>query len=294
MSFAHQLIAILVALIWGTNFVFIRYGLDELPAFTFATLRFTLVVIPLIFFLPKPQVPWRALVIYGLAIGCGQFGLMFWAMQSNISAGLASLVIQIQVFFTIFLSALMLRETISFHQLLSLIMCFLGLLTIIVFTDGQTTLLGIVVILLAAFSWAIGNMVVKRIGKVDMLAFLVWSSLFSVPPLAAMAFFIDGPNVALHAIQSASWQSWSVVVWQALGNALIGYGLWNMLLQRYPAAVVTPWALLVPIFGIGSAWLLLAEPLPWWKLLASVLILLGLIWNGLGSKLSKKNHRSTP
>jgi len=285
--FTHQLVALLVTLIWGTNFVLIRYALDELPAFTLATLRFTLVVIPLIFFLPKPQVTWRALAAYGLAIGCGQFGLLFWAMQNNISAGLASLIIQMQVFFTIFISAFLLNERISFHQSLSLLICFVGLFLIIVFTSGQTTTLGIGVTMLAALSWAIGNIVVERIGPINMLPFIIWSSLFSVPPLLVMTFIIEGPTYALNAIQSAGGRSWLVIVWQALGNTIIGYGLWNILLRKYPATMVTPWALLVPVFGIGSAWLLLSEPLPWWKLLACSLIFIGLIWNGFGNKISK-------
>lgn len=289
MSAIHQLIAILVALIWGTNFVFIRYGLDELPAFTFAALRFALVAFPLIFIFPKPQVQWRMIIAYGLAIGFGQFGLMFWAMQSNISPGLASLIVQMQVFFTIFISALMFKEMVSFYQWLSLSICFLGLVTIVVFTDGQTTGLGILLVLLAALSWAIGNVIVKQVGKVNLLAFIVWSSLFSVPPLVAMAVIFEGPTIALSAIQSASWQAWLVVAWQTIGNTLIGYALWNMLLRNYPAAMVTPWALLVPVFGIVSSWLLLDESLPWWKLLACCLIFIGLIGNIFGNKLWQKS-----
>jgi len=137
LSAIHQLIALLVALIWGTNFVFIRYGLNELPAFTFAALRFALVAIPLIFFIPKPSASWRMIIAYGLAIGFGQFGLLFWAMQSDISPGLASLIVQMQVFFTIFISALLFKEIVSFYQWLSLTICFSGLFIIFVFTDAS-------------------------------------------------------------------------------------------------------------------------------------------------------------
>ena len=288
MSAIHQLIALFVALIWGTNFVFIRYGLNDLPAFTFAALRFALVAFPLVFFLPKPKASWPMIIAYGLAIGFGQFGLIFWAMQSNVSPGLASLIVQMQVFFTIFISALLFKEIVTFYQWLSLVICFLGLFTIIVFTDGQTTLLGIFLVLLAALSWAIGNIVVKQVGQVNILAFIVWSSLFSAPPLFAMAMIFEGPNLAFHAIQSASWQIWLVVAWQIVGNTLIGYALWNMLLRNYPAAMVTPWALLVPVFGIGSSWLLLSEPLPWWKLLACGLIFIGLIGNVYNGRASQK------
>ena len=131
MSFFHQTLSLLVALIWGTNFVFIRYGLDELQPFTFAALRFSLVAMPLIFFLPKPRTPWLYLISYGFFIGCGQFGLLFWVMQENITPGLASLIIQMQVFFTILLAVVILGESVKVSQIVALIVCFLGLALII-------------------------------------------------------------------------------------------------------------------------------------------------------------------
>jgi O-acetylserine/cysteine efflux transporter len=268
-----------VALIWGTNFVFIRYGLDELQPFTFAALRFSLVAMPLIFFLPKPRTPWLYLISYGFFIGCGQFGLLFWAMQENITPGLASLIIQMQVFFTILLAVVTLGESVKVSQIVALIVCFLGLALIINFTDGQTTFIGVVVTLVAAMSWACGNLIVKNAGKVNILAFLVWSSMFSVPPLALAAWYLEGVESIVRSLSQASWKGWSVVLWQSIGNTLVGYGLWNMLLSRYSAAIVTPWALLVPVFGMSASALLLSEPMPWWKLLAMALICSGLALN---------------
>lgn len=284
MSYPHQLIAILVALIWGTNFVFIRYGLDELGPFTFAALRFFLVAIPLVFFFPRPKTSWRHLISYGLFIGFGQFGLLFWAMQENITPGLASLIIQMQVFFTILLAVLITSETLSIRQILALCVCFSGLATIILYTDAQTTLLGVAVTLIAAGCWAAGNLIVKDAGKVDFLAFIAWSSLFAVPPLAAMAWYFDGADGVRLDVMNASWRGWTVILWQSIGNTLIGYGLWNMLLSRYSAATVSPWALLVPVFGMSASAVLLGEPMPWWKLLAMALIFSGLAMNMLASR----------
>ncbi len=279
MSVFHQTLSLLVALIWGTNFVFIRYGLDELQPFTFAALRFSLVAMPLVFFLPKPRTPWLYLISYGFFIGCGQFGLLFWAMQENITPGLASLIIQMQVFFTILLAVVILGESIKPGQIVALIVCFLGLALIINFTNGQTTFIGVAVTLVAAMSWACGNLVVKNAGNVNILAFLVWSSMFSVPPLALAAWYLEGVESIVQSLSQASWKGWSVVLWQSIGNTLVGYGLWNMLLSRYSAAIVTPWALLVPVFGMSASALLLSEPMPWWKLLAMALICSGLVLN---------------
>jgi O-acetylserine/cysteine efflux transporter len=279
LSVFHQTLSLLVALIWGTNFVFIRYGLDELQPFTFAALRFSLVAMPLVFFLPKPRTPWLYLISYGFFIGCGQFGLLFWAMQENITPGLASLIIQMQVFFTILLAVVTLGESVKVSQIVALIVCFLGLALIINFTDGQTTFIGVVVTLVAAMSWACGNLIVKNAGNVNILAFLVWSSMFSVPPLALAAWYLEGVESIVRSLSQASWKGWSVVLWQSIGNTLVGYGLWNMLLSRYSAAIVTPWALLVPVFGMSASALLLSEPMPWWKLLAMALICSGLVLN---------------
>jgi O-acetylserine/cysteine efflux transporter len=161
---------------------------------------------------------------------------------------------------------------------------FSGLALITVYTDGQTTHLGVAVALVAAASWACGNMVIKKAGDVDILAFLVWSSLFSIPPLALMALYSDGLEGITRDLAQASWKAWFVVVWQSVGNTMIGYGLWNMLLNRYTAATVTPWALLVPVFGMSASALLLAEPMPWWKLLAMLLIFSGLALNMTASR----------
>ncbi|MEE4144824.1 MAG: EamA family transporter [Halieaceae bacterium] len=284
MRIAHQFVALLVAFIWGTNFVFIRFGLDELQPFTLATLRFVLVAFPLILIIPRPRASWLHLASYGLFIGFGQFGLLYWVMQANITPGLASLILQMQVFFTVMLALVLMNETVRRQQLIALCVAFAGLALIIVYTDGHTTQLGVAVALVAAASWACGNMVIKKAGSVDILAFLVWSSLFSIPPLALMAWYSGGLDGIARELTQASWKAWFVVVWQSVGNTMIGYGLWNMLLNRYSAATVTPWALLVPVFGMTASAVLLAEPMPWWKLLAMALICAGLALNMTASR----------
>lgn len=284
MKFFHQLVAILVTLIWGTNFVVIRYGLDELEPFTFAALRFALVAFPLVFFFPRPKTSWLNLASYGLFIGFGQFGLLYWVMQENITPGLASLILQMQVFFTVLLALLFMGEKVRPGQVIALCLSFSGLALIFLHTDGQTTRLGVAVALVAAASWACGNMVVKKAGAVDILGFIVWSSVFSLPPLALIAWYRGGVEGILLNIQEASWMTWTAVLWQSIGNTLVGYGLWNLLLNRYSAAIVTPWALLVPVFGMSASAVLLAEPLFWWKLLAMALIFAGLALNMLAGR----------
>ena len=290
MSPIHQLQALLVTAIWGTNFVFIHIGLQELPPFTFATLRFALVAFPLVFFFPRPDIAWKYLIAFGVFIGFGQFGFLFWAMQDNITPGLASLVVQTQVFFTIFLAVFLFSESIRMVQIWALLISFLGLALIGLYTDGETTLVGLLMVLIAALSWACGNLTVKKAGKVNLIAFLAWSSIFSVPPLLAMAFWLEGSELMISSISQASYKAWAVVIWQTVGNTLICYGLWNSLLHRYPAADIAPWALLVPVFGITASTLFLDEVLPWWKVTAAILIMGGLIINLMTNRLPTKLH----
>ncbi|MFT5210541.1 MAG: O-acetylserine/cysteine efflux transporter [Flavobacterium sp.] len=279
MTKVHQLLAFIVSLIWGTNFVFIKYGLDELPPFLFAAIRFLLVAIPVVFFLSKPKVGWRQIAAYGLLIGFGQFGILFYAMQSDISPGLASLVVQMQVFFSIFLATFILKESLGRAQLAAFFIAFCGIILIAIEVEGQTTRLGLILVLIAAMSWAVGNLIVKKAGHIDIIAFLAYSSLFSVPVLFAMSFYFEGWDLINISLRNASMTSVYVILWQSIGNTLLGYGLWNYLLHRYDAATVTPWALLVPVFGMLASNMMLAEPMQIWKIIAAMLVVSGLVVN---------------
>ncbi|MDP3853518.1 EamA family transporter [Phenylobacterium sp.] len=275
----HVLLALAVVAVWGTNFVVIRIGLDHLPPLTFATLRFTFALLPAVFFLKKPDVPWRNLAAYGMLIGAGQFGLLYIAINGHISPGLASLVVQTQVFFTIGLAMWIAKERIRTFQVAALALAAIGLLVIVAHTDASVTPLGLGLVLLAAASWAGGNAFSKAAGQVNMLSYVVWASLFSVPPLLVLALVFEGPTAMLQGVQNADAATWAAVIWQSVGNTLFGYAAWGWLLSRHPAATITPMAMLVPVFGMGASALWLGESLPDWKLQAAALVMSGLALN---------------
>ena len=280
----HFLLALAVVAVWGTNFVVIRIGLDHLPPLLFATLRFCLVLLPMVFFLKRPPVSWKNLAAYGALIGAGQFGLLFVAMKGHISPGLASLVMQTQVFFTIGMAMWISRERVHGYQVAALVLAASGIVVIAAHGGGSATPLGLLLVLTAALSWAGGNIVVRQAGPVNTLAYVVWASLFSIPPLFLMSLWLEGWPAIVKGVTGADLWTWLAVAWQAVGNTMFGFAAWGWLLARHPAATVTPMALLVPVFGMGASAVLLHEGLPAWKLAAAALVLAGLAVNMLWPK----------
>lgn len=277
----HILLALAVVVVWGTNFVVIRVGLNELPPLLFATLRFCFALLPAAFFIRRPQVAWASLAAYGVLIGFGQFGLVYIAMNGFISPGLTSLVVQSQVFFTIGLAMAFSGERVRPFQVIALLLATIGIGIIVQHGDSSATPLGLILVLMAAASWGAGNHVAKASGVTNMLAFVVWASLFSIPPLFIGSLIMDGWPAIAAAVAQAGPKAWAAVLWQSVGNTLFGYVAWGWLLARHPAAVITPMAMLVPIFGMGASALLLGESLPMWKLGAAALVIGGLALNVL-------------
>jgi len=277
LPWSHTLLALAVVTVWGSNFVVIRYALDTLPPLTMAALRFALAFFPAALWFARPRVPLRQLAAYAMLIGVAQFGLLYIAMRSSISPGLASLVVQTQVFFTIGLAMVIERERVQRFQLVALALALAGLAMIAMRSRAVGgTPAGIAMVLAGALAWAGGNIIGRRAGRVDMLGYVVWSSAFAAPPLAALAFVFEGPAAIAQGIAQAGPATWLAVAWQAFANTLFGYAAWGWLLARHPAATVAPWSLGVPVIGMASSALLLGEPMPAWKLAASALVMTGL------------------
>jgi O-acetylserine/cysteine efflux transporter len=218
----------------------IKLALEHLPPLWLATLRFACAFLPAAFFLKRPAVPLSNLAAYGVLIGAGQFGLLFLAMKNDITPGLASLVVQIQVFFTIALSMRLTGERVRGFQWAALGLATSGLAVILTHSNGSATPLGLGLVVTAAFFWSNGNMVSRAAGKVDMLAYVVWASIFAVPPLFLLALLFEGVPALMAGVHAATPTTWAAVVWQAVGNTMFGYGVWGWLLARHPAATVAP------------------------------------------------------
>ena len=277
-------LALGVVLIWGLNFVAIKWGVDEVSPYLLTALRYIGCALPAVFFIRRPKVGWPLLIAYGMTVGVLQFSFLFTAIRLGMPAGLASLVMQMQVFFTMGLAVLLLGDRPTPLQLGGAAIALVGLGTIGAEHVGGAVLIPLVLTLVAAFFWAISNIVTKRAGKIDMLAFVVWGSL--VPPLQmlALSLLFEGPS-ALASLSSISPQAIFSVLFIAYGSTLIGYGAWAVLLGRYPASLVAPFSLLVPVVGFIAAFIFLGEQVTVLEIAGSVLIFVGLLLNVFGPRL---------
>jgi O-acetylserine/cysteine efflux transporter len=292
---SHLLLALIIVAIWGTNFVVMKNCLDTFPPFMFAALRFCFALFPMVFFIPRPRIPLWNLTLYGLLIGVGQFGFVYYAVNSQISPGLASLVIQTQAFFTIGFAMLLNKERLQKYQFFALLLAIFGLLIIALHTDKTTTLLGLGLMVFGGFSWGAANTVGRQAAITspsDLFAYVVWSSAFAIPPLVLISYYFEGGAEHLSKVLiQAPLGAWIGVVWQSWANTLFGYAAWAWLLSKHPAAIVAPMPLLVPIFGMGASAIYFGEGLPAWKLLAAGLVMIGLFinvtWPRLRDKMAK-------
>lgn len=276
-------LALLVVSIWGFNFVVIKIGLQHLPPILFTALRFIFAAFPMVLFIKRPNVPLRLLTGYAMFQFALQFTLLFSGIKLGFPPGLASLVIQLQVFFTIGLAVLMLGERPRAIQVIGALIAFCGMGLVATHLDAKPTVIGFLLVVAAGACWASANIVTKKIGRVNPLALVVWGSLLASFPLFVASYLIEGGAAWSQALSESNWVSVGAVLFQSYPNTILGFGIWAMLVRRYPAVIVAPFPLLVPVAGMASAALVLSEPLQWWKITAGVVVLAGLALNQFGA-----------
>ena len=288
------LLALLVIVVWGLNFVVIKVGLQGMPPMLMGALRFMLAAFPAILFVRRPQVPLRWMLAYGMTISLGQFAFLFYAMYVGMPAGLASLVLQSQAFFTLFFAALFLGERLRGSNLFGLLVAASGLLLIGLQGGQAMTLAGFALTIAAASMWALGNVVTRKLGKVNLVGLVVWGSLIPPLPFLALSLWLEGPELISQSLRTLSLDSLLVLAYLAFGATILGYGLWSRLLSRYPASQVAPFSLLVPVVGISSSALLLGERLGSMQMAGAALVMVGLLINVWGGRLLDSWRQRAP
>jgi O-acetylserine/cysteine efflux transporter len=286
MPLSHSLVALLVTTLWGLSFVVIKLGVGTTPPLLLAALRFLFAALPAIFFVPRPKTDWRNVVGYGFFLGVAQFGLLFAALAAGMPASLASVVMQAQVFFTILFAALLMGERPGPHQVIGGFVASLGLVLI---AWPRMTGGGAVPFLMTVLAaWGVANIISKRAGRVDMLGFVVWSSLVAPLPLFGLSLWLDGPAQVFTALTRLDGGTMAAVAYLAYPTTIFAFGIWAYLLSRHPAATVTPFALFVPVAGILGSALILGEAMHPVEAVGGAVIVLGLAFNVFGRRLMRR------
>lgn len=263
MTARDRMLAALVAVFWGLNFLAVRIGLDHFPPFFLAALRYLVLAVPVVLFVPFPDVRLRWLLGYGLGFGAFQFGLLFLAIDMGMPTGLSSVVVQASAPLTVLLGALLLSERVSGRGLVGIGLAVLGMVAIGVDRAQATTLLPMALTLLAALGWALGNLSSRLARPSSPLRFALWMSVVPPVPLLALSAAMEGPTTGWVALGAAlgpqGWPGLAALAYIVLLGTVAGSGIWTALLKRYPAGMVAPFSMLVPVVGIAAAWLVLSE-----------------------------------
>jgi O-acetylserine/cysteine efflux transporter len=286
MRLAHVALAVLVAAIWGLNFVIIDVGLDDFPPLLLSALRFALASLPLLVMRGGPGVPWRWVVAVAAAIGIVKFSLLFVGMDIGMPAGLASLVLQVQAFFTLGFAAVLLRERLRAAQVAGLVLATCGLVLVATDLGGAATPAGFALVIAAAAAWGIGNVAIKRAAPADPFRFMTWMCLIPPVPLLVLSLSFEGPRAIGDALAGITLGGLGAVAYIAFAATTVGWGLWAYLMRAYSAGTVAPFSLLVPVFGLGFAALLLGEALTWRTVTAAVLVVSGVLLTQRAPRLS--------
>lgn len=304
MALNDLLLALLIVAVWGANFTVIKIGLGGVPPMLLAALRYVVVAFPAVIFVGRPQIGARYVVAYGLTVGVGQFGALFYAMHLGMPAGLASVIPQSQALFTVVFASWMLRERISRTQAAGMLLSVLGLGVIAMQLSGAGTThvpLGAFFLTLsgAAF-WGLSNIVVRtaaqdaaRSGRsLDMLQLVVWSALVPPLPLLMLSWILDSPQAIARALTGLDAASLLSIAYIAYGATIVGFGGWSRLLAKYPASSVAPFSLLVPVTGLLTAWAALGERLTFWQAVGSLWVVGGLLLSVRSSGRPKSQWRT--
>lgn len=288
MSLRDRCLAAVVGVLWGLNFLAVRIGLDYFPPFFLAALRFAVLALPVMLFVPRPRVAFRWLLCYGLGFGTLQFGLLFLAIRIGMPTGLASLVVQASAPFTVILAAILLREQVSARQAAGVVLAAAG---IVVLAWGQVQVHSVLpgaLTLIAALGWALGNLASRKAQPDSPLRFALWMSVVPPLPLLTLSALLEGPGTdwhsVVHVFGSRGWPGLVAVAYIALVGTVVGSWIWVDLLKRYPAAVVAPFSMIVPVVGVCGAWVALGERPTLLSLLGGVVVIGGVLLTTRGAR----------
>jgi len=269
-------ITLLLMCLWGLNFSAIKLGAGQTDPILLTACRFIFAVFPVIFFVKRPSEPMRFLLAYGLVFGLGVWGMMVWSINIGVSAGMAPLLMNMSLISSLVLGYFVFKESLSINKIIGVVLSLAGVLVSMALTDGSLPFSALPLIIIAAISWSLLALIVKKSETEHVFAFSVWGMLFAPIPLIIFAYVLNGVQPFLDMPDQLNAQVWFSILFQAYPTTLLGYWLWNKLTLKYPLSTMAPFSLLTPIFGLLGGVLFYAEEVSFTKLFAFVLILSGL------------------
>lgn len=284
MPISHLLLALLVVVIWGINFIFVKLGLEEINPLLLCALRFLFASVPAVFFVKPPAVPFKIIASYGLIMFALQFALTFTGMHVGMTPGMGSLLMQVQVFFSMFFAMLLLGERPGIGQVLGALVSFSGIGLVALHLDHEVTMLGFIFMIAAAATWGVGNLITKQLKTASMVSVIVWGSFIACLPMFMLALLVEGPQSFVSTYEHVTFKGIGALIYIVYASTWIGYGIWNWLICRYPVGVVVPFSLLVPVISILVSVILFGEAFQLWKLVAGLLVISGLCINIISSR----------
>lgn len=304
MKIRDLIFALIAVIVWGVNFTVIKLGVGEIPPMLLVSLRYIAASLPLIAFVKPPKISWKYVLAYGLTVGVGQFACLFYAIHIGMPAGVSSVVLQSQAFFTILLDAVFFKESLKASQVIGLVVSAAGLFFVNGnIGSGKASAIptgAFFLTLLAAVFWGVSNIIARHASKqvasrgetLNMFSLVVWSSLVPPIPMLAIALLLDKPSTLLHAVSHLNALSIFSILYLAFFATLIGYGIWSSMIAKYPAGKVAPLSLLVPVVGLITALIVLKEQLSIMQWLGGVIIIMGLLITNFGYPVIKRIFQS--
>lgn len=278
----HVLLALCVAALWGVNFLAIHLSLEQFPPIFLVALRFAVLALPALLFVPRPDVPVRLLIGYGLGFGTLQFFGLYLGMAAGFPTGLASLVLQSSAPFTVILGALLLRESITPRRGFGVGVAVLGLAVVGLSRGGLDGWAPFLLVVLGGFGWALGNLASRRAQTARPMHLVLWMTVVPPIPMLALSLAVEGPgrigDALATSLSAEAIPAWAGLVYTVVLGTLVGSAIWVGLMSRHPAGTVAPFSMLVPVVGILTAWAVLGERPTGWEVLGGVLVVGGVLW----------------
>jgi len=273
----HVVMAFFIVVLWGLNFVALKIAVLSLPPIFLAGLRFLLISIPWIFFVEKPKVSKRQFITLPITLGVLQYSLLYYGMSTGLSAGLSAVILQTQSFFTVIMSTILIKEKPRLNEILGLLIGALGVMILLINNNGDFKIEAVLIILAAAISWGIANIQLKNLGNVNMVSFLVWISPFAAIVLFIISFILEYDLVLNIDFSNVEIKVFLSIFYTAYLSTVIGFTMWQYLLNKYKSVQITPYGLLVPVTGSIFGYIILSEVLEIYQIIAGIVIIIGLM-----------------